>query len=94
MVYFDDLDNFREASHELFAKKPNLTRATLKYHSAQKQAVLSVTDNITVLKFKTTKQTEIRQILQVLQIFLRLMAGDTSQAIEYVQPPSEKQRKR
>jgi len=97
MVLFEDINVFQAAARDLVFKKPGAARATLKYRPNKKQAVLKVTDDLQVLRFKTSKQVEIRIVLKTLQLLMKWMASTSSEGdkdYEYIEPPTKKKQKK
>ncbi|KAF9113941.1 hypothetical protein BGX27_000472 [Mortierella sp. AM989] len=61
MVNIQQWDEFQKAAEELYALSPNSTRYVAKYRHVDGKLVLKVTDDRTVLKYKTDQMQDLNK---------------------------------
>eukprot|EP01024_Parvocaulis_polyphysoides_P007817 TRINITY_DN12302_c0_g1_i1.p5 TRINITY_DN12302_c0_g1~~TRINITY_DN12302_c0_g1_i1.p5 ORF type:complete len:105 (+),score=12.98 TRINITY_DN12302_c0_g1_i1:74-388(+) len=72
MVYIKSWDDFYSQAEVLFRQNPVQTRYMVKYRHCDGKLVLKVTDNTTVLQFKTDQQSDLYRLEKLNNLFFNL----------------------
>ncbi|GAB4820440.1 hypothetical protein N2152v2_007486 [Parachlorella kessleri] len=88
-MYIESWDSFYQQAEELYRRNPLRTRYVTKLRQCDGKLVLKVTDDNTVLQYKTDQQADLKKVDKLNQLFFSLMAtgeappaGDVEMATE------------
>eukprot|EP01023_Acetabularia_acetabulum_P054851 TRINITY_DN6236_c0_g1_i1.p1 TRINITY_DN6236_c0_g1~~TRINITY_DN6236_c0_g1_i1.p1 ORF type:complete len:102 (+),score=9.66 TRINITY_DN6236_c0_g1_i1:60-365(+) len=87
MVYIKSWDEFYSQAEILFRQNPLKTRYMVKYRHCDGKLVYKVTDDVTVLQFKTDQQSDLYRLEKMNSLFFNL----TVHGAEYEIPTEEQQ---
>ncbi|CAI2188732.1 8413_t:CDS:2 [Funneliformis geosporum] len=61
MVYIEEWNKYQEAVEELYQNSPKATRYVTSWRYSEGKLILKVTDNFTVLKYKTDQASDLKK---------------------------------
>lgn len=74
-MFLSDLDEFVHQAQSLFLEQPARTRYVARYHHQRGKLVVKVTDDHTILQYKTDQQADVKRLDDLQATLLSLMAG-------------------
>jgi len=72
--YLENWDDFYRAAEKLYSENPKAVRYVSKYRHKDALLILKVTNNKVVFKYRATRQSDIKKIEQLNNLFLRNMS--------------------
>ncbi len=82
MVLYTDFNLFLQASHSLYLSAPDRTRYSMKFRHSDAELVLRVTDDRQNFQFRTSAQSDLKQIERFNAIFTKLMTAEDPTTVD------------
>ncbi|KAI7869051.1 signal recognition particle, SRP9/SRP14 subunit, partial [Spinellus fusiger] len=73
VMYICQWDEFQKACEELYVQSPDTTRYVSQFRRVDGELVLKVTDDRTVIKFKTQQASDLKKFIQLNESLMVLM---------------------
>ncbi|KAI8099324.1 signal recognition particle, SRP9/SRP14 subunit [Halteromyces radiatus] len=64
-MYITNWDDFQKAAEDIYASSPDTTRYVHTFHGAAGELVLKVTNDQTVVKYKTNQATDLKKFIKL-----------------------------
>ncbi|KAG9293634.1 hypothetical protein G9A89_018971 [Geosiphon pyriformis] len=87
MVYINDWNEYQKAAEELYLSSPKTARYVISWSHTQGQLVLKVTDDRTVLKYKTDQSSDLKKFERLNKSLMLKMQN--KQESSGIPPPPE-----
>ncbi|CAG8693995.1 13841_t:CDS:2 [Funneliformis caledonium] len=82
MVYIEEWNKYQEAVEELYQNSPKTTRYVTSWRHSEGKLILKVTDNFTVLKYKTDQASDLKKFERLNRSLLLKMQNRKTSEID------------